>query len=218
MAKRVFISKNASETQELQSFLTARGDKLVSHSFLSFEQLPFELNEKYDVIFFGSPRGVIFFKSRCTIAPDTVIACTGNKTAELLSQLGYEVAFKGENSGDISTVASEFKAWCGSRKVLFPSSDISLKSISSSFPDAQKVELPVYKTIINSKTIEPCDSYVFTSPSNVTGFLSSNVIPENSDIIAWGESTAKALKENGLSVTYTLADSSIESLIDYLKQ
>ena len=70
-------------------------------------------------------------------------------------------------------------------------------------------------TIIKGFKIAPCDIYIFTSPSNVAGFLMENEVPTQAKIIAWGASTQEALTQKGFKVNYTLKESSIESLIEY---
>ena len=219
LAHKVFISKQASEVQDLNNFLNSNGDRLVAHSFLHFEKIEFELESNYDVVFFGSPRAVIFFKAQATIPENVLIACAGAKTAELLKHTGHTVDFEAVNSGKMKDVAQEFKAWCDGKHVLFPSSDLSLKTVSSVFAEEQKTEIAVYSTQIKGKEIESSDTYVFTSPSNVTGFLEANsVIPEGAKVIAWGESSAAALTERGIIVDEILSVASIGSLIEALNK
>ena len=216
MSNRLFISKNNAETENLSTFLSSRDTELLSHSFLHFEGVKFEVDSNYDIIFFTSPRSVLFFKAVLDIPNTVKIACTGSKTAELLEALGHQVDFKGEQSGEIHHVATTFKHWANGRKVLFPMSDISLRTVSSQLDLNSVIEVEVYKTIIKGFKIDACDGYVFTSPSNVEGFLMENDIPTQCQIIAWGTSTQNALTQKGFKVNYTLQESSIESLIEYL--
>lgn len=201
----------------MSNYLSSNGDRLIAHSFLRFEKVLFEIPGKFDVIFFGSPRAVVFFKAQYAIPAHVLIACTGAKTAELLEQIGSPPDFVGKNSGNISEVALEFKTWCGARHVLFPTSDLSLKTISSLLDPEQKTEIVVYKTELCHKEIEASDTYVFTSPSNVKGFIDAgNVIEEGALVIAWGESTAAYLTEKGIDVGEILSVASIEHLIQSL--
>jgi uroporphyrinogen-III synthase len=76
----------------------------------------------------------------------------------------------------------------------------------------------VYETIINSKIIEQQFDYiVFTSPSNVEGFLKENTISETTKVIAWGETTKRCLMEHQLEVWRTLKSASEEELIEIVK-
>ncbi len=211
MSKRIFISKNASEIASLRSQFEAKGYEVIAHSFLSFSAVEFEIQHPYDVIFFGSPRAVIFFKASESISPDKLIACVGSKTAEVLESMGHKVDFVGKNSSDPKTVAEDFKSWLAERSrnqrasksqseersahVLFPLSSRSLKTIAGAIPEDQKEEMVVYQTEVKGKVIPKCDVYAFSSPSNVEGFFEANTIPEGAEVIAWGTSTERALKE-----------------------
>ena len=216
MSKRLFITKNENEVAGLKESLTSQGKTLLAHSFLQFEPIDFEITQDYDILFFSSPRSVVFFKYNHTIPESKVLACVGGKTAELLIQMGFNVAFVGAHSGKVKDVAKSFKGWAGNRRVLFPSSDISLKSVSSLFKDTQKIEVAVYKTKIVSRAIQDCDTYIFTSPSNAEGFLEVNKLPDGVTIISWGQSTRAYLQKKGIKSTHTLSDSSIEGLIKIL--
>lgn len=217
MSKYLFISKDFNEVELLASFLSQKGITLIAQSFLHFEPVPFTVEKPFDVIFFSSPRSVLFFRLLYKIPENTLIACPGNKTAELLSNLGYKVDFIGERSGNINENSEAFKKWCGDKKVLFPSSDKSLQSFASNLSENQKEIVTVYETKIVSKPLEYCDIYVFTSPSNVEGFLNLNKIPTQAKVYSWGESTTSFLEKKGITVTKTLGNSSIEDLINLLK-
>ncbi len=218
MFKSLFISKNAAELGELSPFLEDRSIELIATSFLQFQPVSFALDTSYDVIFFGSPRAVTFFKSQYEIPSTTEIACVGGKTAALLASMGHPIAFNGADKGSINEVAASFAAWVGKRTVLFPVSSRSLGTISSSIPERQRIIVPCYKTTVNSREIPKADVYVFTSPSNVEGFLGKNKLENTVIVIAWGESTAAALKSNNQPLNYTLETPDLKSLLSVLTQ
>lgn len=217
MNKRIFISKNASEIDPYRSQFEQLGYNVITHSFLSFVPVPFEVQREYDVIFFSSVRSVMFFKASQSIPAHTLIACIGDKTAELLAQLGHTVDFKGSQSGDPKVVAAEFKEFLEDKNVLFPLSDRSLKSISSEIADEQKEEVVVYSTAVIGKAVEECDVYVFTSPSNVEGFFELNTVPVEAKVIAWGKSTEGVIGARGIAVSGCLGKSGIGEVMEYLK-
>ena len=101
-------------------------------------------------------------------------------------------------------------------KYLFPISNISLKTISSIFAEEEKEELVVYKTNVEAEEIPNCDTYIFTSPSNVRGFLINNSIPNNAKVISWGESTTRELGASGIVVNHVLLNATIEELFEIL--
>lgn len=218
MKRPFFISKNYDEVAELAAFLAKKDVTLIAQSFLHFEPEHYSIQHRFDVIYFSSPRSVIFFQYQQKIPQDVLIACTGNKTAELLKGLGYTVHFEGEESGKISAVADSFKKWCGEKRVLFPSSNISKNSISSHLDQTQIEVVTVYTTNIVSKPLSYCGAYAFTSPSNVEGFLALNTIPADALIYSWGESTTEYLASRGVQVTATLKNASVEDLIQLLSE
>jgi uroporphyrinogen-III synthase len=214
LARRVFISKKRSDTPLLEQHLVSQGDTLIAHSFLQFRAVSFNIQKPFDVIFFGSPRAVDFFLRSEGIPDHVEIACVGMKTAKALQQHGKHVDFIGE--GTIDSIAQSFKDWCGQRNTLFPSSNISLHSISSHLEASQKEVLTIYETVIEAESIKACNTYIFTSPSNVDGFFMSNTIPVGARIIAWGESTSASLTSKGIVDHETLRHSSQEELIKHL--
>lgn len=226
MDKKLFISKNASEIEHYRPLFEAKGYSIVAHSFLSFSPIEFDVQEEYHVIFFGSPRAVTFFMESSMISEGAQLACIGSKTAETIEAFGFDVAFVGSKSGDPKAVAEEFRVWLNEvrasaplspRRVLFPVSDRSLRSVSSVIDGDWKEEVVVYSTKLIGKVVEACDVYVFSSPSNVEGFLMENEIPEGSEVVAWGKSTADALSTHSITTNHCLKNSSFEELVHYLE-
>ncbi len=217
MTKKVFISKHDHEVADFKKQLSESDFQLISESFLRFQTTEFNLEKNYDIIFFGSIRSVIFLRAGIDLGNAKAIACIGTKTASILTELGHPVDFVGKSSGDPSQVAKDFKKWCGNRRVLFPLSNRSLKSISSVFPAEQVEETVVYQTELIKKEIQQCDIYIFTSPSNVKGFLLQNDLPEICEVIAWGKSTEQALMDVNINADYCLEESSFRELIEHLR-
>jgi len=135
----------------------------------------------------------------------------------ILTQMGFPPSFIGTESGNPATVAQKFKTWCNGRSVLFPISNRSLKSISSVFPKEQIDEVVIYETNVAGREVESSDIYVFTSPSNVEGFLLNNQLADRSIVIAWGNSTREALESNLIGVNHCLSSSTLEELTSVLE-
>ena len=129
MSKSIFISKPHNEVRVLNDYLLENGQSLTSHSFLSFEAVDFSIEKMFDVVFFSSPRSAQFFLERSSLKEGVLIACTGHRTAESISDFGYPVHFIANESSNISKAAEEFKDWCNGKRILFPVSNISLRSI-----------------------------------------------------------------------------------------
>ena len=218
MKRPLFISKNVNEIEQLINFAQENEIELIAHSFLQFEAIPFKIKSSYEAIFFGSPRAVDFFLKQEKLHSSVFIGCVGEITAQSLIEKGYTPNYIGKSSGDTSKIAIEFKELVKDKKVLFPQSSISHRSIASLFPPDQIEEISIYKTATYSKSIPTCDYYIFTSPSNVDGFLIENKFPLTAKIIAWGKTTEKYLIKKGVKVKYTLKNSSVEELIEYFNK
>ena len=213
----IFISKSKDEIEHVASYLKTRHVKLVAESFLEFEEASFEVKSPYEILFFGSPRSVNYFLASEKINPDVLIACSGDTTAELISTLGYSVSFNAGKYNSLNDSVLHFTEFAKGKHVLFPSSQISLRTYSKCLEPEYFQEKVVYKTHVISKKISDCTIYFFTSPSNVKGFFTLNEMPDNYLCYAWGESTGSALKSNG--VEYNLmASSNVSSVLLELKK
>lgn len=218
MTNKLFISKSIEEIETLTEFCNKNQYELFSHSFLQFEPIPFKIDQSYQAIFFGSPRAVDFFLAQESISDKVFIGCIGEITANHLRIAGYEPHFTGKMSGDAAQVALDFKNQVEDKIVLFPQSSSSNRTVSSIFDPLKTIEMSIYKTILISKSIPDCDYYVFTSPSNVDGFLQENEIAQGAKVIAWGKTTEKYLKNKNITVYKVLSNSSIENLIEIVKK
>ncbi len=218
MKRPLFISKNVNEIEQLINFAQEKEIELIAHSFLQFEAIPFKIKSSFEAIFFGSPRAVDFFLKQEKLNTSVFIGCVGEITAQSLIEKGYTPNYIGKSSGDTSKIAIEFKELVGNKIVLFPQSSISNRSIATVFPSEQIKEISIYKTATYPKSIPTCDYYIFTSPSNVDGFLIENKFPSTAKIIAWGKTTEKYLIEKGVKVEHTLKNSTVEELIEYFNK
>lgn len=215
---RLFISKSMKDLETLPAFCKQNDIQLAAHSFLSFEAVPFEVNSSFDIVFFASPRAVHFFV-KIVDCSSKLIAVAGESTRKTAELLGLTVHFSPRNSGNINEGSCEFALWANDKRVLFPTSDISQKSYSKYLNNTQIEFMQTYKTHILTKKIEKNDIYVFTSPSNVNGFLRSNIISSDSRVIAWGETTFKSLKDHVVPERLNmLSQSSEQQLIKYFQE
>ena len=217
MIQSIFISRDSNGCGSLIEFCNQHQLDLVTQSLISFESKDFEVSDSYDVIFFSSIRSAEFFLRKEKLNTSVKIACIGQETALKLKNLGIHVDFVGENSGNPSDVSREFKNWLGNRKVLIPHSSESLLSITEYLNPNQIVLVEVYKTSLNPTKIPVCDSYVFTSPTNVRAFLLANDISSLNNVIAWGRSTEKELLLNKIPVMKVLQTGTMLELESYLK-
>lgn len=213
----ILVTKPADELQQLESFLKKKACKLIAQSFIQFELVPATFPSHYDVIFFGSKNAYRFFAQQIDLPKNVAVACIGETTRNLLEKLGVNVDFYGMNAGNPDQVAMELKQWLGDRKLLIPLSDVSNRSMSKQIPIAQCEEVVVYRTKSIATSIqEQLDWVVFTSPSNLRGFLASNKVSPTTNTIAWGKTTEKAMKSYQIRVDFVLENSSEAELVELL--
>lgn len=215
----LFISKNEEELKIVPSWCIENDWQLVAQSFLSFEKIDFNITTSFDVVFFASPRAAQFFlESIDTSLPPFEIAVAGESTKKFVEAKGLKVHFCPENGGDVTDSSQLFARWVGQRFVLFPTSTLSQKSYTRFLPKDQFEVVTIYKTQISTNKIGISDVYVFTSPSNVSGYFANNTIPDNTRIIAWGETTATILQQHvSAALIETMHQSSEEELLQILK-
>ena len=215
--RSLFISRPKEEVPFLQKFCAKNNITLHAQSQISFEAHTFRITKPFDVVFFSSIRAANFFLASYRDSNTYLTACIGETSAIKLRNLGLDVQFVGKKSGKPEEVAKDFAEWLGDRRLLFPRSDLSNRSVAKFIKPEQVEEIQVYRTLFSCKTVPLSDVYVFSSPSNVHAFLTCNPRPVGR-IIAWGETTKKALEDCDLPVSHTLENSTEEELIKLLEE
>jgi uroporphyrinogen-III synthase len=141
-----------------------------------------------------------------------VLACNGAQTEKRLSSLGYSSGYVAENAGNPQEVAKDFSSWLGQRKVLVPHSNLSALSVTKYLKEHQYTTIEVYQTLLKSIEIEPCDLYVFSSPSNIDSFFKMNTPKAGSKIVVWGKASYNSLEQHGYNADFTLRDGTLDEL------
>jgi len=214
----VFISKNKNDLGDLPEFLNSRNTSAQCTSLIHFESLDFALDSSFEVIFFPSIRAAQFLiESGKLSLSDYVLACSGRQTNERLNELGYRCEFVGQNAGDPAEVSKDFSEWLGTRKVLLPHSNLSALSISAYLSSDQLIAVEVYRTILSETLVNPCDIYVFSSPSNIQSFFSCNELKKGSKVIVWGQASRNALESFGHRADHVLKEGTLNELKELLK-
>jgi len=219
---RIFISKPEHELHLLPSFCKLHKLELIAHSFLEYEKVDFNIDFQYfDSIFFSSPRSAQFFLTELNCSLKR-IAVAGGTTAHFVKKYGLSIDFLPLNSGNIQQSVEEFTRWADQnkiKKILFPISNLSNQSYTKLLPNDRYSSVCVYRTLIGEQEISPCNIYIFTSPSNVKGFLKKNVFFKNNLVVAWGESTYDSLKNHlPKQQIFTMERSTEMSCIELIKK
>lgn len=217
LSKHIFISKDPSQVSALKNVIEKERGKLTARAFIHFEKVTVSNIPQSDIVFFSSPRSVQYFLEDHNIPEGTLIGCVGGSTHNELNKHGITANFVGADDRSIDEVADDFKTFAADARVLFPASTLSMGTIASKIDQDKRYVIEVYRTILDSASIDACDVYTFTSPSNVRSFLLKNDIPKNAEVIAWGNSTKKELAARGI-VCKKLGTPSLECLIDLLSE
>lgn len=214
---RIFISKPISELPLLKAACERNKIELVAESLIDFEMLPAQIPDISEIVFFTSPRSVIFFfKQAHSEYLHVSFACMGKGTEKSLNQFGHKAEFVGLNSSDPEKTFKEFSDWAGKRTITVPHAKDSLFTILK-FVDPSLINfIPVYQTKCVLKDIISSDVYIFTSPSNVNSFFKTNKLHPSSKIIAWGTSTQSQLHTMGIQVNFTLEYGNESEIIRFL--
>jgi len=146
-------------------------------------------------VFFSSSNAVNHFFEQIERVPKVKYAAIGKGTSKTLEKY-VTPAFIG--FGNPEGVAKDFKKVIKNKRVLFPMAQDSLQTIQSFLHESQVKNLVVYKThLIAGANVPKCDVLIFTSPSNVKGYLKNAKIYPGSKLVSIGKSTHKKLLELG---------------------
>ncbi len=161
-------------------------------SFIKFEYFPIPKLPKADWIFFSSPRSVISLRGHLPLK-DYRLACLGLGTNKALEDQGYSADYVGK--GDATKSVSLFQEAHPNGKLLVPHGNQTVGTVTRVLPKERCIPLLTYKTLANPSKVnyEP-DVVVFTSPSNVRSYLSSNKWPSKA-VVAIGTTTEQELKK-----------------------
>ena len=212
--KSIYITKELEDVTQLKQFCAFQNIDLHATSQLSFEAVPFTVTEPFEVVFFSSVRaGRFFLRSYDGPLSSLQFACIGEETAQ---KFNIDFAFVGKEAGNPEKVAEKFKNWLGDKRLLIPHSSLSHKTIAETIPSSQCESVCVYNTLLSPQSIPESEVYVFTSPSNLAAFLQKNKVPEAAKVIAWGNTTEKALRNSKVQVSKTLIKAQLEELLEVL--
>lgn len=201
--RSVFISRNEKPDDLLKKVLESHHYKITCHSLISIKQIPIKHIPLTEWIFFPSKNAIKHFFEQKPVFGNVKFGAVSKPTADELRKHGRRADFIGTGN-DTRLTGKKFSAMVGVKKVLFPQSKESLRSIQQQLKKDQVIDLVVYETLPNVKPATPYSSFdilIFTSPSNAEAFLKRNSVGENQKIIAMGEATANYLKRNRIKVT-----------------
>jgi len=217
MSHSIFISRELSPTDHLHKLLTSEGFEINALPMISTKGIAFEPNEfRSGWLFFSSKQGVKHFFEAKPVLGKVLLGAIGEGTARSLRKHG-EASFIGKST-DTEEVAKEFKKEVGRKKVCFPISDQSMRTVQQALPEAQVTDLICYQTVELPKPIGNPDVLVFSSPSNVQAFFKSNNVVPSQAVVSFGKSTATALAEHGVEDVVISKGTSDQALLKAIKE
>lgn len=191
---KCFVSREEKDWQPIAAACSPMDVQWICQSLIHKSTVDFDLPERsFDWVFFSSQEAVHAFFDRQKPQNHLRYGAIGEGTARALSK-HTTPAFIGLNNNTEQT-AESFRKIAGTGAVLFPVSDISLRTVQSHLPPAQVIDVVVYRTQLRIIPIPICDLYIFSSPSNVVAFFGTNTIPQQSKAMAFGAKTAQKLSE-----------------------
>ena len=189
----ILITRRLKSNSLLRDWIEENGFVLEEQAFIKIEAIRHLEIPKTAWIFFSSPAGAELFLDNYKIEAKK-IGVFGEGTNEILVNHGLTASFIGDSSKTSAEIARKFFEEVQNESVLFPISQLSKRNISSHGNPNQIVELNSYRTQLVEKNLaEKPTIIIFTSTSNVDGYLFSNQISEENKIIVFGETTAKHL-------------------------
>ena len=218
MKKKVLITKSIEDAGELLHYAIQNQIELIYHSFLSFEQIQISEIPELDVLFFSSKRAVDFLLKQQIVSARVQVACIGNATQHYLEDRGIRVDFAGSNSSRPQEVSKELHRWLNGRTCGLVTAEESQRTIATYLDESLIYYITPYRTVIHPDKLDTSmDVLVFTSPSNVKGFLQKNEI-HHQKVVAWGKTTEEFLLKNAIQNVYCLNNATEKEVISYLEK
>jgi len=213
----ILITRKPRKESRLKTYAKSAGIELIEQSFIKTVPIDGVALPASDWVFFSSPTAVRVFLSLYgkTALSKVQVGAVGPATATNLMKSGREVDFIGDPDLSPAQIGFEFSQKINAEKVLFPVSDISLRSVSSQVPPNNRIELILYKTELSASVAPKAGIICFTSPSNVRGYLLSNRPAKDAVLFCFGDATEDCLQNENLpDPIINLRSSSDERLIE----
>jgi uroporphyrinogen-III synthase len=218
------VSKNILITRKLRpdslffEWAAKSGYRIADIPFIKFEPVTGLEIPETDWIFFSSPTGAKLYLETYPLKAKRVAALSTG-TSSVLRENGIFPDFTGTAKKEPSETGTAFFSLLEKQQtVLFPLSSISKKSVSSLSDSARTIEMVTYRTTLDPKPVDLIPAaIVFTSPSNVQGFLAANNLDPQTKVITIGKTTGSELSRtvsNEIHFSESAEEGDIISLLD----
>ncbi|MBK7130051.1 MAG: uroporphyrinogen-III synthase [Crocinitomicaceae bacterium] len=194
----ILITRKLKNDSALKNWAHHQGYTLNDISFIKTIPVKGLKIPETDWIFFSSPSAVRCFFEEYTLKQKR-IASLGKATASVLADYGYQADFIGDDEKTPSEIGKEFfDKRSGNESIFFPLSNLSQRNVLSHQGNRKVIELNTYHTLPIQYTLsEKPDVIIFTSPSNIESYCSTNELTLSDTLVAIGKTTAAALENLG---------------------
>lgn len=217
-SKIILITRKLKNDSALKTWALSQGHTLVDIPFIRTIPVKGLKIPDTDWIFFSSPSVVSCYFEEYELKQKHV-AALGKATANSLAALGYQVDFVGDDEKTPTEIGRDFFTQRTiNESIFFPLSNLSQRNVLTHRGNKKVIELVTYHTLpVQSTLNQKPDVIIFTSPSNVESYFSTNKSADSERLIAIGKTTAIALQKAGyikISVSSTPRE---EDLINALQ-
>lgn len=213
---RVLITGESPIYENLKKSFSGEGVEIISHSFIHTQLLNFE--EPLPAcrwIFLGSPRAVQAVLHNKIDLGKYFVAVAGKGTKAALPE-NIKARFIARSTA-MHEEALRLKVTIGHDNVFIPHASRSNLTFASVIPEHQQKKVIAYTTTPMGDAEIDADVVVFTSPSNIEGYLLKNKILPEKKYIAFGETTEAFLKTQKIPVFITLQEISDAAIARAIK-
>ena len=217
--KSILLTREAGSYKAIERWCADRDIQLKQVPFIEVEAIVGLKIPPTDWIFFSSPKGASSYLRHYSIHANK-IAALGTGTALVLKEAGLNLEFIGESTDEPERIRQKFNGLLPDNSfVFFPLGNLSKRSIVNEINPEKLKELITYKTLDQLHNLrEKFDVILFTSPSNFNSFIQTNKIANDTQIIAMGKTTEKAIQDyNTAFKLHTLTSPNEAALISLLE-
>ncbi len=210
--KRVILTRSKEDIEKDRKLFEKYGFEVVELPLIETERLDFELPEgKVDYVVFPSAKAVRYFLSGAKIPRGAKLVAVGEKTGNVLKELGYEVSLIPKDMS-AEGVVREFPEGKG-EVVLVPRSEQGRRELLEGLSEKgyRVIPLNVYRTVQVKydegeivSSLRKGGFIVFASPSAVRGLFANLqkdravALLKDVVVVSIGKTTKKELEKFGL--------------------
>jgi uroporphyrinogen-III synthase len=212
--QRVFITRAVEKGSRFREILEQHRYTVVGQYLIDFQPVAFAAVPDCDWLFFYSGKGVQYFfeglaAGKLALSTQVKLAALGKGTAQKIEATGRKPDFVG--TGDPQQTAQQFLAIARGAKVVFPHARHSKRSVQRLLGNSiDAIDLVVYKNEpLTEGPLPTTEIVVLTSPLNVKAYFQRRQGQPAPRIVAIGETTAEALRQEGVS-SFLIAEKASE--------